>query len=334
MKAIKITALLLIALAASSCVENIVTEENGSELFLRPVESPAVKAAMTGTTFPLDRALSLSSTRGGAAWFTGVTFRHDATLGAWHGVPSKYWPLEGTLNLFSCSTVSWGSALSWSVPATSGATLVMGDNSATQDDIVFASAASVAPAAPVPMVFSHAQTMVSFTVGADVAYDETTNTGIAITGITLSPAWWSGTVVATASGNTVSYAWSALGTRAEVAVTGIAGGVPASATAKGAPLMLPPQAAVGFSVEYVQHNGFDAEGDPVNLPLVYTYIPEELDWTAGTRNVYGIWFTLDDVLVNADIEPWQEVTLEVATSAFITGGVDVTSHTIGGEWQL
>lgn len=319
--------------AAVSCVT--VSAPTEAEIVLRPVTEAPVKAPVLGTAFPAGRTLLLSATTdGGAEWFTGIPFRRDASSGVWRGTSPKYWPPRSTLAFFSCSTEAFSSSLSWNAVATTGATVVVADNGDAQDDILFSAATGASSSQSVTMRYSHAMALLSFTASADLAYDAAANTGVTITALTLSPAWWGGTLAVTAAAPSVSFAWGALSARRERAVDGASVSVTASAAEVGAPLVLPPQPLVGFTVEYVLHNGRDAGGAAVDLPLDYTYIPDDGALESGVRTVYNIHFALGYVYVSTTLEPWHEVSQEVTTGLFSTQGVTTTGYYIGGDWQL
>ena len=327
------TALLVVSTA--SCMHDSLKDEPGRELILVASPEASVKAPVTGETFPQSRSLLLSSRiTGGETWFTAVPFTYDSGSGAWRGQPAKFWPLTGTLDFLSVSAGSYDTAVAWNADPASGAELTVGDNSTVQEDILFASRQGAALPGNVPLLYSHALALLQMSVSADVAYDAATNTGITVSSIELLPAWWGGRVVATAASNAVTYAWSDLSSRKERSVLeGASFGVPASATDVGAAVMLPPQAAPGFTVNYTQHNGYDASGGEVNLPLSFTHIPTEGYLLSGQRWTWGIHFTLDHVTVNGSIEPWHEVSQEVSMALFSTVGTTVTPKTADGEWQ-
>lgn len=330
-----IGAVALLAVVSVSCMHDSLKDEPGRELILVASPEASVKAPVTGGTFPQSRGLLLSSRiTGGETWFTAVPFTYDSGSGAWRGQPAKFWPLTGTLDFLSASVGAYGDAVAWNADPASGVELTVGDNSTVQEDLLFASRQGAALPGNVSLLYSHALSLLQMSVSADVAYDAATNTGITVSSIDLLPAWWGGHVVATASSNAVTYAWSNLSSRKERSVlVGASFGVPVSSAPVGEAVMLPPQAAPGFTVNYTQHNGYDAAGGEVNLPLSFTHIPTEGYLLSGQRWTWGIHFTLDHVTVNASIEPWHEVSQEVSMALFSTVGTTVTPKTADGEWQ-
>lgn len=325
----------LLAASLASCMHDSLKDEPGRELVLVASSEAQVKAPIAGETFPQDRSLRLSARiSGGETWFTAVPFAYDAQAAAWRGQPAKFWPMTGTLDFLSVSAGSYDTAVAWNADPASGAVLTVADNSAVQEDILFASRQGAALPGNVPLLYSHALALLQMSVSADVAYNAATNTGITVSSIELLPAWWGGRVVATAASNAVTYAWSDLSSRKERSVLeGASFGVPASATDVGTAVMLPPQAAPGFTVNYTQHNGYDASGGEVNLPLSFTHIPTEGYLLSGQRWTWGIHFGLDYITVNGSIEPWHEVSQEVTMAVFSTVGSTVTPKTADGDWQ-
>ena len=197
------------------------------EIAFQAVSTPTTRAAVDGTAFPADVTMQV------AAWdvtnnrdfFTATAFTKDATT--WKG--GKYWPLSAAyINFLAYANLTSGSA-TWNLvgenKAASGVTLVMADNSSTQNDLMYAcghgevtfESNTLSFPANVPMQFKHAQAWVKFTVKAG---DAASASAITVNKITLNSVSCQGTYTVThtnwnsTSANTVAGVWSAYDTYA------------------------------------------------------------------------------------------------------------------------
>ena len=214
--------------------------------------------------------------------------------------------MEGTLDFLAVASAGYNSAASGIAPtvvwgesdnAAKKAVLTVPDNSAKFDDLMYGAANGCSSGtAGSALVLRHAMTSVVFFAKSNVAYDASTNTGITITGITLDGAKFSGTLTVSnpsAGGGSgdLTAAWSSLGDQkdhiaarvwnsansgvltnesalSELHLSTTAGSLSTDPFGE-AYVILPPQAAVPFTISYTIHNGFASDGTtPVNPSIV------------------------------------------------------------------
>jgi len=280
-----------------------------------------------------------------ADYFEGIRFGYDDTSGSWKSeMGVKYYPLDGTLDFLAVASAGINASGTGSVPTAvwgessnvaKKVVLTVPDNSAKFDDLMYgASNAEGLSASGTGITFKHAMTSVVFLAKCNVAYNAGTNAGITVDGITIDGAKHSGTLTVSnpsAGGGSgdLSAAWSSLGDAQthvaarvwnasntgiltnESALANLNLGTASKALASypfgEAYVILPPQAAVPFTVTYTIHNGFASDGStPLNKQVQYQYIPSGT-WDMGKKNVYEIEFDLTEILVNPDIVDWDEV---------------------------
>ena len=226
-----ISAAAVLAIVSCTKVEDrYVGAPESHEIAFQALTQPNTRAAVDGTTFP-DVAMQV------AAWdvtnsrdfFTATNFTKASTT--WKG--GKYWPLSAAyINFLAYANLTEGSA-TWNLAgenkAASGVTLVMADNKTAQNDLMYAigngevtqTDNALSFPASVPMTFKHAQAWVRFMADA---YDATSGGKVTLTSITLNGAKYNGTFTVThtnynaSSSQSVSGAWSALGSTANVEV--------------------------------------------------------------------------------------------------------------------
>ena len=223
---IALTAAVALSLTASCIETGIDIQMTDEELSLSPVAPATTKAPIDGSvalpryhsdgTTP--RKLKVSAYHNAAAgigtsatYFTNTTFTYFGLNGSkaqWQGGTSsaplpKYWPSSGTLNLFAfCANGVGGASADNPTPTynvgskvSDGATVTLGDNSATQVDVVFGGiSAQTRDATGNAMTMRHAQALIVFTAESTVARNATTNAGVTINSITLNGAYFGGTL--------------------------------------------------------------------------------------------------------------------------------------------
>ena len=318
--------LILTAASAVSCVKEIVVQgEETGELMLNPQVDALTKAPIAGTMFPDTRTIVLSAYNnipGGTSmdFFQNITFAKDAVLGSWTGGTSpEYWPVAGTLDLLAYSADGFTPALTPAYNSTNcsaDVTLTVPDNSAAQVDILWAGAqGKVSSPTALAMTFKHAESSVAFNAKAQVPYDATANLGITIDKITLEDVNSSGKVKLPIDGDCT---WSDLGTPMDIDLPDIPTGgynvtgnyidIAAKPFAIGETgIIVIPQAATSFTVNYTVHYGRDVSSNPVDKPETFSYtIPSTISWVAGTKYVYNLDFKQDQILVATDIYDWTD----------------------------
>lgn len=320
--------LALTVASAASCHKEIAVQGEGSvELTLNPQVDVLTKAPIAGATFPNERTIVLSAYNnipGGtsANFFQGITFRKGSGA-SWvggGGSNPKYWPVSGSLDLLAYSADGFTNAPTpgYATKCSESVTLaVPAENKTKQVDILFAGATGKsASGSALSMQFKHAEAVVAFDAKADVAYDGTKNLGVTINSITLKNVKTNGTVTLKIDGTCT---WSP-GTAENVNLPGIPSGynVPENYIHNTATkpfaigetgLIVIPQTATSFTVNYTVHYGKDSSSppNPINKTETFTYDIPSTNWVAGKEYVYQLEFKQDQILVNSTILPWEVI---------------------------
>ena len=264
---------------------------------------------ISGTSFPTDLSMCLTSysSTTGTTFFNDIPFSYNNDAGGWKATNGKYWPQTGTLDFIAYSCPGLTPTVTYATPnATTGITsFVTGDNRTVQADLMFGGAenCSYSPSSKPTFSFKHALSLVTFTAACpDVVYDSSTNTGVTIESITLATANYGGTCAVSRSGNTISgISWTSLANSYNGnPVPGISSqGLTMSQSAVGNGVLLPPQNAVNFTINYTVHSG---PGN--NTSKSYTY-SNSGSWTASNRYVYAIEISIGyEVVVSAQVTDW------------------------------
>lgn len=306
-----LSSLLLLSLLLSACTsmdwQYPATDPAKGSVALRAVGAPAVKAPLTGTTFPTTRSIVVSAQLRGddaQAWFTGITFSHGG--GVWSAAPQKYWPRQGSLDFLGYSAGTLAVTAAWAADPSAGVTLTVPSNATAQEDLV-AGGRAARSSGQFDMVFHHALSLLTFSGYSDVAYDAAANTGVTVDGITLKSPYNGGRCAVTRSGDAVAFAWSARSAAADLATApSAATHLSTSRRDIGTGLLVVPQGATSMTIAYTLHNGRDAAGSPVDTPLTYDYTATGT-WEAGVRYNYDILVGTYDITVKATLEPWKVV---------------------------
>ena len=308
-----ILALVTMTILASSCMEmssSIPTSKNELVVAARPVwMSQETKAPVIGTTFPTTIPFTLTSYSStlSSTFFTDIPFSYSSTDNGWKATAGKYWPHSGTLDFLAYSAPGLSPTVTHTSPnATSGITsFVTGDNRTVQADIMFGAAAGCAYSETVlpTLNFKHALTLVTFTaLCPNASYDGTS--GITVESITLANAKYGGTCAVTRSGSNISnISWSTTSNAYNGAsVPGISSqGLTTTAVPVGDGIMLPPQSAVNFTVNYKVWSG----GTGTDRSYTYTCSGS---WEMGMRHVYRLEISANEVIVKAEVEDWADTT--------------------------
>ena len=277
-----------------------------------------------------------------ADYFEGIQFGYDSGSGKWKSEKgAKYYPLEGTLDFLAVASAGYNNSSNGITPtATWGESsncakkvvLSVPANNEKFDDLLYGAANNQALSTTgTPMEFKHAMTSVVFLAKSNVAYNAETNVGITVNSITIKNAKQTGTLTisnpsAGGGSGDLSAAWSALGDAADVAAriwdtanTGANASESALASLNLTTsycdmstkkfgegyVIIPPQDAVSFVINYTIHNGKNASDAAVNNTLSYTYTPTGT-WDMGKKNVYYIDFTLTEIQIIPTVVDWED----------------------------
>lgn len=308
-----VAALALMACTSES-VEYVGSGPEAKEIAFSPLAQRITRAAVDGTTFPTSSAMQVAAydvthTRE----FFGATPFSYRSSNIWAG--GKYWPLSAAYINFLAYTNfngTFGSetdGATWGSPNASGVTLVMTDNKTAQKDLMYAigngavtqSGNDLNFPANVPMEFKHAQAWISFKAKGDAS--------ITINSITLNGAKYAGTYTIThtnynkSSLQSVSGAWSSLGSVQNVAVPNSSLTLSGSSTSVGDGLMIvPDDAATGDFTSFTINYTHDSK------TYDYTFTPANTNVEQGKHYIYDITFTLHEILIAATVTDWEDQT--------------------------
>ena len=316
------------------------------EIAFSAVSQKATRAAVDGTTFPTDQDMTVTAylvepVASAGVYFDATTFKYNYAEGAtggtnnyWGGETAKYWPLTPCyINFLAIANANANSdsdsdsdnpdnatTVTWGTNKADKVTIVMSDNSSDQLDLMYAigkgevtqqSDNTLTFPTKVDMTFKHALAWIDFKVKSNSA----TVPGITVNSITLTGAKYSGTYTVThanynaRTGQSVTGAWSALGTAKNIAVPGwTAADLTDSFVKVGSGLLIvPDDAATGdftsFTINYT-YGGKSYD---------YTYTPTSTQVEQGKHYIYEITFKLHEIFINPTVTDWVDQTATEVT---------------------
>ena len=300
-----------------------------AEISFTPLLDAQTKAPLT--TFPNNRTIEVAAryfpdgtinTGSPVNYFPATTFTYSTANGyaSSSGNYVRYWPLDNTgyLNFLAYSTALSVTGVTWGSNYTTSVSFTTPDNSSTQDDILVGSKYQATRTATNgnQITFKHAQALIAFQAKSTVAYNSTTNAGITITGITMNAAAHQGTVAVTrtdasASGVFSAITWTTSSSNNKDNIT-----VPGSATSRNLTgsyqdvctngIMLPQQTDGGqyVLISYTLHNGKNASGGNVDVPMTYRYNMDGRTWVPGNKYIFQFNFNLSAITVTTSVSDW------------------------------
>lgn len=321
------------ALAFAACT-NETTEFTGApethEISFKAVSQPGTRAAVDGTAFPTNlnmmvTAYQVEATGGSAGvYFDATTFMYQCQGGSytgtgsyWGGTTARYWPLTPAyINFLAIANANADNAtgVTWGTNKADQVTIVMSDNSTTQNDLMYArgdgavtqSGNTLTFPDKVDMVFKHAQAWIDFKVKANSA----TETAITVNSITLTGAKYDGTYTVThtaynaKTGQSVAGAWSALGGATNIAVPGWSPTALTTsfATVGNGLMIVPDDAATGDFTSFTINYTYDGK------TYTYTYTPASTQVEQAKHYIYEITFRLHEIFINPTVVDWADQT--------------------------
>jgi hypothetical protein len=316
---ISVAALAFAACSNDTTVEQNTTVNQPKEIAFSPLVQPNTRAAVDGTTFtPTTMQVAAWDVTNSRDFFTATTFTKDATT--WKG--GKYWPFSAAyINFLAYTGLDLnvvGNSQSWDIlddetsQAASGVTLVMANNSSTQNDLMYAighgevtfnsSTNALGFPANVPMTFMHAQAWVKFTVKAG---DETSASAITVNSITLNSVSCAGTYTVThtnynaTSGQSVAGVWSEYaigeGNYPAVAASGYSA-LTTSVQDYASLMVVPNKGMASFTINYT------LDGNTYN----YTYTPASTTLAQAYKYTYNITLTVHEIEIAPSVTNWTE----------------------------
>lgn len=314
MKKVLYSFLFFLALAAVSCNKDVTVYGVGAsdrQIEIGAYSGKTTKSPVTGTTMPTGRTIVFSAYYNAAEgtsanYFTGINFTRSSS-NIW--TATKYWPLSGTLDFlgYCLDNNSRVSSVTWGANNCASVSMALSNNASNQDDLLVGGASALTSSSH-SVVFKHAEALLMFNAASSVAYNSSTNYGITITDIKVNNAYHSGTVTATRSGSDIAFAWSSLGSQANVTLPGMtATNLSTTMSAIGGTpgMLVPGQTETSFTIYYTLHNGKDSSSNNVDNILQYTYTPASpKTWQPGYKYIYNITMTLTGIEITTSVTDW------------------------------
>ena len=318
--------MLLLCFVVASCSEFEVRPDTEHKIQLSVYSDVATKGSsggpIIGEEFPDNRLILLSAyyidPRGehNQNLFTDITFSKYGTPSVWQAGTAvspnvKYWPFWGTMDFIAVTKANSVNSTSLagvvSHPQNSNVAAAvrydMPDNSSLQDDVMFAFAGGRDCDAHlnVPMIFRHAQALVSVKASTNI---NSSSVGVSVRGVYLCDAKYSGLVEALPAGSDdVTISWIDVATPVPEVPIWISSGVSQRLTLQaesvGRGVLVPaqsPAGSVSIRLDLTIHNGYKADGvtyDNVDVSYIYT-IPSGT-WLAGKNYQYSFLVGLTEI---------------------------------------
>lgn len=329
------------ALVLASCNNDVKLDENTSlvtsnqpkeiafNLLSNTPKRSIKRTAILDGTFPTSSVIEVAAydAENSVDVFNAATFSYNNDLALWKCATPKYWPFTAaTINFLGYANLTAGSATWDATHNAAGVTLVMADNSTTQNDLMYAVGqgkvtqtgnALVIPQ-KVDMAFTHAQSLLTFNVKANIA------DAITLKKITLNNAYYGGTLTIDFSGyNTTTTppvltnaTWGSLtNQKATLDIFDGTYAVTTGSTKKAETMVVPNPSGASFDSFTLTYRIAGIDKD-----FTYTFTPTDRNLAKATKYVYDITFTLHEILIDASVTEWtatQPVNhVDVPTKAF------------------
>lgn len=328
------------ALVLAACNNDVKIDENTAPVgsnaqkeiaftaFSTPAKHVRSNAPVEGATFDNGTSMYVSAwdvvTASGRNYFSNKEFAKGEN-NTWVSA-GVYWPLSPTtINFLAYANLTAGSAV-WDTDAAKEVVLTMGDNSATQNDLMYAIGTGTVVQNPdntltfptsVPMVFKHAQAWIQFKVKAQ---DATIASALTINSITLNQVSCEGICTVTqtnydaASYQSVAAVWSDYTShKDDIAAVAAAGysSLSASLQEYANLMVIPDQGITGFTINYtLDSKAYD-----------YTYTLTSATLEQAKKYIYAINFNLHQIEIAPSVEAWDAetpVNVEVPNSKVYT----------------
>ena len=235
-------------------------------------------------------------------YFVNKSFKHASDGDFWRcggsaGSDMIFWPVGGTLDFLAYSSIYGGVTASWNADNAASEVVLDVPAESSQDDILFASAyGKEAPhsAAPVPMVFKHAQAWLTFSLGANEGPDNSFI--VTLKRIELENVYNAGVLTINNNNGDALATWDfSKETRQDIDVDNDS--VSALGHKKQFLHMLIPQQEKTAFVIYYTLGDSDTE-------LSYRFTTDQKTWLMGEHYTYNISITPQEVTVDPTVTPW------------------------------
>lgn len=299
------------------------------------VSQPTTKAAVEGTTFPttlnmMVTAYQVEATGGSAeVYFDATPFKYQYVGGSdshagsyWGGDPAKYWPLSPAyINFLAIANANANNVtgVTWGTDKADEVTIVMGDNSTDQRDLMYARGDGAVTQAgntltfppAVGMEFKHAQSLIAFRVKAADDASE----AVHVDKITLNNAYYGGTFTVTQTNydaktsQSVDGVWTSPSDKKNLDVPGSTDKSIAddSWTNAGSVMVVPNPTQTTPPATDPSFDSFTITYTIASKQYTYTYIPEtpsDRVLTKATKYIYDITFKLHEIFINPSVTEW------------------------------
>ena len=321
MKKIFFSLLAIAALASCAKTEAVYTADN-SEIQIAPVTAMTTKVTgvIEGTEYPTEENFNVyaywanepagssfeADETGAGAYLNNVKFINKGQF--WGGETTQYWPKNGSLRFaaYSPATINMQHVLA--TDTYTGTVNYTASTAQTFDILVAPTSKSYTAqtaAEKVSVVFEHALSWLTFQIkSTDVANNAFTIHNVTVDGVNID-----GTLVAEMNLGTKT--WTTENAQ-DVAVFNGSRNATTTAVdfedvAKG--LLVLPQQPTTVTINFTQNAVGSAPAlanQTVTLPLT---LVENEPWEAGKHYTYTVIFDLDEILINPDVEEWEEVTV-------------------------
>lgn len=298
-------------LAACNKTEVVYTD-GPQEIAMFAVNNVATKDAVTDEKFPETDNMEVAAyiVSGTAGNYFGKT---KFTKGDTYWTGGQYWPVSNaTINFLAVSEPATASPITSidfnTTDYAAGATVVLGDNSDSQYDLMYAAGQGTKTgnnAGDVDMSFRHALSYICFTVAKDA---NTTKT-VTVKSITLEDAYYGGTYTITNNSyNTadsyvtadakVSGTWSSSTNQTDKTITETIY-CSTSETPYGNGILVVPGATTSFTITYTI-------GDSGDLTHTATITKPADNWEQAYKYIYKINFGLNEIEIDPVVNIWDE----------------------------
>lgn len=321
MKKIFFSLLAIAALASCAKTEAVYTTDN-SEIQIAPVTAMTTKVTgvIDGTIYPTEENFNVyaywanesagssftADQTGAGAYLNNVKFINKGQF--WGGETTQYWPKNGSLRFAAYSPATLNMQHVLATDTYTGTVNYTASTAQTFDILVAPTSKSYTAqtaAEKVSVVFEHALSWLTFQIKSTDVADE----AFTIHSVTVDDVDVDGTLVAEMNLGTKT--WTTDNAQDVAVFNGsryaTTTAVDFEDVAKG--LLVLPQQPTTVTINFTQNAVGSAPAlakQTVTLPLT---LVENEPWVAGKHYTYTVIFDLDEILINPDVEDWEEVTV-------------------------
>lgn len=239
-------------------------------------------------------------------YFVNKLFRKAPDGDFWRngGVPSMnntiFWPVGGKLDFLAYSSTEGGLTASWNEDNAASQVVIDVPAECSQDDILFASACgkeNIMPAAPVSMIFKHAQAWLTFAISASEGPEHASI--VHLNRIELEDVYNGGVLKINSNNGDALANWDfSAETRQNVEVDNKWSVSELNIKYQVLQMLIPQQEKTAFVIYYTL-------GDSTN-ELSYRFTTDQKTWLMGEHYIYTIQISANEVTVNPIVTAWDD----------------------------